>query len=103
MLDVPPTIINNRTVVPLRFIGENLGAEIGWDGTERKVTYKKAGTVIYLWIDRPEAMVNGQSVQLDVPPTIMNDRTVVPLRFVATALGAKTEWNPVTSEVTITP
>lgn len=40
-LDVPARIINGRTMVPLRFIGEALGAEVGWDAALRLVTVER--------------------------------------------------------------
>lgn|GEM_PF-4093941 len=101
-LDVAPFVQDGRTLVPLRFIGAQLGAEIGWDQAEQRVTYTKGSTVVQLWIGRQEALVNGQVVPLDVPPQIVGGRTMVPVRFVAQALGATTEWNGETSEVTIT-
>lgn len=101
-LDVAPFVQNGRTLVPLRFIGEQLGATIAWDQAEQRVTYTKGNTVIQLWIGRQEAMVDGQAVALDVPPQIVNGRTMVPVRFVAQALGAAIGWNGETSEVTIT-
>lgn len=102
-LDVAPFIEKGRTMVPLRFIGEQLGAQIAWEGSEQRVTYTKGSTVIQLWVGRTVALVNGQSVTLDVAPLIVNSRTVVPLRFVATQLGAHTDWNGDTQEITITP
>ncbi|HYF95126.1 MAG TPA: stalk domain-containing protein [Symbiobacteriaceae bacterium] len=101
-LDVAPFVQNGRTLVPLRFIGEQLGATIGWDQAEQRVTYTKGSTVIQLWIGRQEALVDGQSFMLDVAPQVVSGRTMVPVRFVAQALGATTEWNGETSEVTIT-
>ncbi len=102
-LPLAPFIENGRTLVPLRFIGENLGADIQWEGTERRVTYTKGTKVVVLWVGRKDALVNGQSSVLDVPPTIVNDRTVVPLRFVANALEAKVDWDGVNYEITIRP
>lgn len=51
-LDVPPKIYNNRTFVPLRFLSETIGAEVFWEPTEKKITYKKGGTTIELWIGK---------------------------------------------------
>lgn len=96
-------IENGRTLVPLRFVGENLGADIQWEGAERRVTYTKGSKVVVLWVGRREALVNGETVVLDVPPVIVNERTVVPLRFVANALEAKVDWDGVKYEITIRP
>jgi len=103
-LDVPPFIdkTTGRTMVPLRFIGEALLAEVLWDPTERKVTYKLEGRVIELWIDMKMARVNGNPVEVDPPPRIVNGRTVVPLRFVSENLGAEVAWDEKTQTITIT-
>ncbi len=95
-----------RTVVPIRAIVEALGGTIEWDGTERKVTINFNGTVIELWIDKPQARVNGTTKWIDpnnhdVKPIIVNDRTMLPLRFVAENLGCKVDWNGTTRTITI--
>ncbi len=104
-----PVIISawSRTVVPIRAIVEALGGTIGWDGTERKVTINFKGTVIELWIDSPKASVNGTSVYIDpdnhsVRPIIINDSTMLPLRFVAESLGCDVSWDNDTRTITIT-
>ena len=102
-LDVPPEIVNGRTVVPLRFIGEQLGASFEWDGETRQITYTKDDTTILLWIGQNRAVVNGEELTLDVPPEIINGRTVVPLRFIGEQLGASFEWEGTTQTITITP
>jgi plastocyanin len=103
-LDTAP-VLNaavGRTFVPVRFIGETLGAYIGWNGDERKVTYLTGDTRIELWIGQTTAMVNGQQVMLDAAPYIdSNNRTLVPLRFVSERLGATVNYDDYTSTVTI--
>ncbi len=103
-LDVPPFIDKptGRTMVPLRFIGEALLAEVLWDPIERKVTYKLEDRVIELWIDMKTARVNGNPVEVDPPPRIVNGRTVVPLRFVSENLGAEVIWDGDNQTITIT-
>ncbi len=106
--DTKPVIIPKwgRTVVPIRAIVEALGGTIEWDGTERKVTINFNGTVIELWIDKPQARVNGEMKWIDpsnhdVKPIIINNRTMLPLRFVAENLGCKVEWDASTRTITI--
>jgi hypothetical protein len=91
-LDVPPTVIDNRTVVPLRFVADALGAELKWDGAERKIILTGSHTVV-LWVDKTRAQIDGKETELDVAPTIINGRTMVPLRFASTNLGADLTWN----------
>ncbi|MBI2874827.1 MAG: PD40 domain-containing protein [Firmicutes bacterium] len=100
-LDVPPMIRNGRTMVPFRFVGEALGATVGWQAAARKVIYVRGQTAVELWIGQQEALVNGIPYQLDVPPAIVKDRTVVPIRFISEALGAKVHWDPATRQVTV--
>ena len=100
-LDQPPVIVNGRTLVPLRFIGESLGAEVGWDGATQSVTYQTQDTTILLTIDSPVAFVNGEAVDVDVPPTLVNGRTLVPVRFVSEAMGFQADWDPGNRRVTV--
>jgi hypothetical protein len=88
-------------MVPLRFIGEALGAKVDWDNAERKVTYTLYGRTIELWIDKSTALVNGDPVVVDPAPYIVSGRTVVPLRFVSENLGAAVEWESKTQRITI--
>ena len=83
-----------RTVVPIRAIVEALGGTIEWNGKERKTTIRFNGTMIELWIDNSRANVNREIRWIDpnnhdVGPIIINDRTMLPLRFVANLLLVK--------------
>jgi len=84
-LDVPPTIINNRTMVPLRFVGESLGAEVEWIGETQTVEIILEGKKLSLVIGKT-------APGLDTPATIVNGRTLVPIRYVSENLGAKVTW-----------
>lgn len=99
--EIPPIIEDGRTLVPLRAIFESLEAEVGWDPTQRKVTATKGQTTIVLYIGNKLASVNGLSITLDVPPRIINDRTLVPLRFVSESLGAEVGWDNINRIVTV--
>jgi len=97
-----PVIIKGRTLVPIRAIIEELGGTVDWDGVERKVTIKFKNKTIELWIDKKTAKVDGTSKELDVPPMILNGRTMLPLRFVTEELGCTVDWEDKTKTVTIT-
>lgn len=101
VFDVPPVVEQGRTLVPLRAIFEALGAEVSWDSSTQTVTATKGGTEIKLVIGGL-AYKNGQPVELDVPARIVNDRTLVPVRFVSEALGARVNWDGKTQMATIT-
>lgn len=100
--DVPPVIENGRTLVPLRAIFEALGAEISWNDATQTVLAQKSGTQVVLTIGNPQAYKNNTSVLLDVPPKIIQGRTMVPLRFVSEAMGADVKWDGVTGTILIT-
>ncbi|MGQ9557508.1 MAG: stalk domain-containing protein [Desulfurispora sp.] len=101
--DVPPMIENDRTLVPLRAIFEALGAKVDWEEATQTVTATKDDVVIKLTIGSNKASKNGQEVVLDVPAKKVNNRTLVPLRFVSEALGAKVGWDAATFTVSIDP
>ncbi|HOO96437.1 MAG TPA: stalk domain-containing protein [Caldisericia bacterium] len=100
-VDPPPTILQGNTVVPLRFIGEALGATVEWYAPEKRVTYKLGDREVILWVGVREAKVNGQIMSMNISPTIINSRTVVPLRFIGEALGATVEWIGETRSINI--
>lgn len=98
-----PYTKEGRTMLPFRFIGEVMGAEVDWDGATRQVTFHKGDRVVKLTIGSREAVINGQPVQLDAPPELVNATTMVPVRFVAEGLGADIEWVPAAKQVVIRP
>lgn len=100
--DVAPIIVNDRTMLPTRFVAENLGATVEWDEATSKVTITKGDVVIELVIGAETATVNGETVTLDSPAFLENGRTYTPIRFVSEALGATVEWDEATQTVTIT-
>ena len=103
-IDSPPYIdsLTGRTLVPLRFISEAFSADVQWDAVTRSVTVLLNGRELKLQIDNSEALVDGQVVSLDQPPVIQNNRTMVPIRFIAENLGADVDWDSTTKTITIT-
>ena len=91
-LEVDPMEKDGRILVPLRAIFEELGAQIKWDESTSTVTGTKGLTTIVLRVDSADAFVNGQAKILDVPATVVENRTLVPVRFISESLGAKVEW-----------
>lgn len=100
--DVPPTLIEGRTMLPLRAIFEAFGATVDWNDSEKKVKGVKGSSIVELQIDNKTAKVNGKDIVLDVPGTLVNGRTMVPARFIAESFGADVGWIPETRTVTIT-
>ena len=101
-IDAAPAIVNGRTMVPVRFIGEAFGASFAWNEQKRQVTFTMGGIDIVLLIDKNTATVNGQQVTLDAAPYITNGRTMVPLRFVGQHMQADFGWEEATRTITIT-
>lgn len=102
--DSNPIIINSRVLVPFRAIFEKLGStDIEWINSSKKVKATINDTLIELQIDNNIAYVNKESVILDVPATINNGRTLVPIRFIAELTGEnEVTWNAKKREVHIT-
>ncbi|WP_018130131.1 copper amine oxidase N-terminal domain-containing protein [Effusibacillus pohliae] len=92
--DVSPQIIQDRTYVPFRALLETLGATVTWDGATRTAIAQKDGITVKISIGKNVLDVNGHPLTMDVPSTIVNDRTLVPLRYVSQALGASVRWDP---------
>ncbi|WP_207800912.1 stalk domain-containing protein, partial [Candidatus Cryosericum odellii] len=100
-LEQGAVIKNGRTLVPLRFITEAMGATLVWDAVTRTANITLAGNKIALTIDKTVAKVNDYDVTLDAPAAIINSKTVVPMRFVAESMGATTAWNAALKQVTV--
>lgn len=93
-LDVKPYIDSqSRTIVPLRFIGEELGYSFAWDSQSKQVSFTGNGTLIILTVGSREAVINGSKALLDTVAVAKNGRTMVPLRFVLENLGARVEYD----------
>lgn len=100
-LEQAPTIVNDNTLVPVRFVTEALGGNVKWDDKERKVTVVRGDKLIDLWIDNADLLINGDRVTAEVAPKIMNHVTMVPLRLISEKLGFKVGWEPKNYGITI--
>ena len=106
-MDTAPIIREGRTLLPIRYVAEPLGAEVEWDAEERKVIIILGETAMELWIDQNQARVNGfyqyiDELHHDVMPLIVPPgRTMLPLRFIAETLGCQVGWHAPTREVTV--
>lgn len=99
--DVAPQIIQDRVLIPVRFIATALQAEVEWDEASKTVIITEGSKTIQLPIGK-ETWLNGRSVAaLDVPAQIIEGRTMVPVRLVSEAFYADVKWNPDTNSVHI--
>jgi len=104
-----PVTVEGRTLVPIRTVIENMGGTIAWDGEKSQVTISANNKTIRVTIDYNMAEIKDQSSasdwvkkSMDVPPKVINDRTMVPLRFATENLGCSVAWDEATQSVTIT-
>ena len=103
-MDVAPYIKEDRTYVPVRYLAYSLGVaeeDVTWDGAARRVGISKDDTDIALIIGSQYMYVNKKPVKMDVSPEITNDRTFLPARWVAEALGAEVQWDNTTKQAII--
>ncbi len=100
--DQPPVLLNDRTLVPLRAIFEELGAVVMWNDASQTALAVKGDLQLFVKINTTVMMANDKEIPLDVPAQLINDRTLVPLRAVSEALGCTVEWDDATQTVTIT-
>jgi hypothetical protein len=91
--DQPALLLGGSTVVPVRGVFEKLGASVEWNQATQTITAKKDSTLILLKIGSKTMTINNEPKALDVAPQTINNRTMIPLRAVSEALGAKVSWD----------
>ncbi|PQQ67757.1 hypothetical protein B9R14_14060 [Acetivibrio saccincola] len=100
--DAEPFIDDNgRTQVPVRFVSEALGAEVGWEGSTKTVTISQGDKEIKIVIGKKDYTINGEKNLMDTEALLKEDRTFVPIRFVSEGLGARVDWDPAVRTVYI--
>ncbi|HHX17998.1 MAG TPA: copper amine oxidase N-terminal domain-containing protein [Clostridium sp.] len=99
--DVVPQNIDGRVLVPIRTISEEMGAEVGYEHETRTVTIMDGEKEIILKIGEATAYIDGAEYELDVPASIIDGRTMVPIRFVAEAMDSVVDWDGDTKTVII--
>ena len=106
--DVNPTIINDRTMVPMRKIFESFGAKVEWVEASQMIFATKGAKCILLQIDVPKMAINNfateeiTKIDLDTAPLIKDDRTLVPLRAISESLDMDVQWEESTYTVYLT-
>ena len=105
--NVSAQIINDRTMLPMRPIFERIGARVTWMESEKIIFATKGDFLITMQIDNNIMSVQKtdsdevKTIELDSPPIIRDNSTIVPVRAVAESLGAFVGWDPETQTVTI--
>ncbi|MGE5403485.1 MAG: stalk domain-containing protein [Candidatus Saccharibacteria bacterium] len=107
-MDTAPIVKDGRTLLPVKYVAEQLGATTGWDPSSRRASITTAIKNVFMWIGRNIAQVNGVNVPIDPanslvkPITVPPGRTLLPLRFVAEQLNCRVDWNATTKEIKLT-
>ncbi len=100
--EVFPVIINNRTLLPLRKVSEEFGAEVNWIGGEKgEISIKYGDYDLTLWIGEEYIISNGMTVEIDSAPIIIDGRTYLPIKFIAYEFGWDVLWNENEKTVTV--
>jgi hypothetical protein len=100
-MDTAPMVSSGRTLVPMRDIFESLDAYVEWNSKTKSIAATRSGKVIKLKIGDKTGLIDNIPVVLDVEPSIIKGRTMVPLRFVGEAFGAKVDWDNDTRTISI--
>lgn len=101
VLDAPPTISDGRTLVPVRFLAETLGARVEWDNNTQEINVTLNDKSIKMTLNSKIAAVNGKPVTLDTVPVVLYGRTLVPIRFITENLGCEVIWDSKSRSVII--
>ncbi len=96
-----PMEVHGSVLVPLRGVFEALGANVDYNSATSTITASRAGRLIVLPLGSSTAQINGQTANLSQPAQVYNGTTLVPLRFVAEALGDYVDWSSATHVVSI--
>ena len=97
-----PIVVNDRTLLPVRAVVEAMGGTVDWNGDTQTVTLKCGENEIKLVIDDSTAYLNNTAKTLDTAPTIINDRTMLPIRFIAENFGYGVNWDNASRKITLT-
>lgn len=99
--DMPAVSIDGRTMLPMRQIAQELGCEVVWNEEAQQVYVVNDDYTLVFTINKNIGYQNGKEFKMDVPPMIVNDRTMLPVRALATALDLNITWEDATRTVNI--
>lgn len=92
--EASPVIVNDTTLVPIRFIGENLGYTVNWDGEKQGASMSKDGNTYTMFIGNNIAYdSNGKETPLSAPMQLVDNKSMVPLRFLSESAGLSVQWS----------
>ena len=91
--DEPPIIEDGSTLVPMRFLFEQIGADVEWDSKTQTATAMLDNKAVTFSIDNVNARINNKPAKMDVPARLVNGKTMVPLRFLSENMGYDVDWD----------
>ncbi len=98
---VKPTVVDGRTMIPLRDIGSNFGYDIEWVDETQSIILSDGVNNVVMQIDLREVYVNDQLHEIDIPPTLIENRTYVPVRAILEAFDKSVSWDGDLKVITI--
>lgn len=100
VFDVQPALEKGRVLVPFRALFEALQAQVNWENTTKTVSVRKGDYNLKLTVNQQEALLNGETHTLEVPPLLLDNRVLVPLRFIGEFFGElQVNWDDVEKKV----
>lgn len=99
--EVAPQVVDNRVLVPIRFVADNLGGTAVWDQKARSVVVTTNGHTMTMWPERQTMLLDGKNIGLDVAPQTIAGRVFIPLRTISTVFNVDVEWQQASNRVII--
>jgi hypothetical protein len=87
-----PVELNGRTLMPIRSVIEAMDGTVEWEEELNRVTLNAGGHTVVMVLEDKNFTVDGEAKTMDIAPSTINDRTMVPVRFVAENAGCVVDW-----------
>jgi hypothetical protein len=100
--DAVPYVKHARTYLPIRFVAENLGASVEWDGLTSTATLRSEEAIISLTKGQRNIKINNKEFCMDAAPEIVDNRMMCPIRPIAEALNCSVDWVATENKAVIT-
>lgn len=103
--DLPPVIKADRTLIPVRAITQGMGASVEWDEKNQIIVIERGDVKVTLVIGDSRLRIEEDGVvrymEMDIPAQLHSNRTFVPLRFIAEALGGRVNYDDETGDIDV--
>ncbi|WP_223065971.1 stalk domain-containing protein [Paenibacillus caui] len=100
-MDAAPVVKDGTTYVPIKYVVDYFGGQAAWTAAFKRITVLRGSTMLDLYVDNKEYILNGQRQTAEVTPLIINNRTLVPIRLVSERLGISVKWEQKTKSITL--